>query len=336
MALTAEEKKSLDRLHALTIAAAKGPKRLSAKELQEFPALYRYASSLLVREETSERAVEAEIRRLRSQITAGHGSLYREKALKKRSLFKRTLDYFLAECPRAIRQEWRLVALLFGLVYGTALLSYIAVRRDLGLAYSLMDAGAVSNEIAQLQRTAEGEPFRGNFTFGTEDSPMTAGWILAHNMGVSVMFFAFGLFPPLFLWVLLSNGMMLGTYTAVAAHWGQAGAISSILWCHGTLEIQAIILAGAAGVVLTRAWVAPGPWTRGHALQIESKQALRLLAPMFPILFLSGLIEGFVSPHAPFEVRMATAVSTGLLLLAWVLFGGRVRNADRDAASAQP
>jgi uncharacterized membrane protein SpoIIM required for sporulation len=119
------------------------------------------------------------------------------------------------------------------------------------------------------------------------------------------------------------NGLMLGTYTAVAAHWGQGLAISSILWCHGVLEIQAIVLAGAAGLVLVRAWIAPGPWSRRHAMSLESARAWRLLAPVFPMLFVAGTIEGFVSPHAPTEVRVAVAVLTGIGLVAWIALGGR-------------
>ncbi|MEM7287700.1 MAG: DUF2520 domain-containing protein, partial [Actinomycetota bacterium] len=33
--------------------------------------------------------------------------------------------------------------------------------------------------------------------------------------------------------------------------------------------------------------------------------AWRLLAPVFPMLFVAGMIEAFVSPHAPLEVRLA-------------------------------
>ena len=47
--------------------------------------------------------------------------------------------------------------------------------------------------------------------------------------------------------------------------------ISSILWCHGTIELQMIALAGMAGLVLIRAWIAPGPWSRARAMALESE-----------------------------------------------------------------
>jgi hypothetical protein len=59
-----------------------------------------------------------------------------------------------------------------------------------------------------------------------------------------------------------------------------------------------------------------------------------LFAPVFPLLLIAGLIEGFVSPHAPLAARLAVAVASGVALLAWVLLGGR-RN-ERGPARAGP
>jgi len=152
-----------------------------------------------------------------------------------------------------------------------------------------------------------------------------------------VLFFASALVPPLYLLVLAVNGLMLGTYTAVAAHWGQGFAIGSILSCHGALEIQALVLAGAAGLVLVRGAVMPGAWSRRHALRLGARRGWRLLAPVFPILFCAGLIEGFISPFADTGTRLAVAVTTGVALIAWALLGGsgRVAAAAGDALHAR-
>lgn len=293
----------------------------------ELPRLYRHACTALARLEAraDDPRLLAEVRRL---VGEAHGLQYR--AAERRGVLATAAaawTFLLEEAPRTIRREWRLLALSFGLVYGLACLSFAAVRNDLDLAPTLLHPAMVEAEIHQLQETADGEPFRGNFTFGLGESPQTAGWIMLHNMLVGVAFFVSALFPPLYLLLLATNGLMLGTYTAVAGHWGQAGAISSILWCHGVLEIQALCLAGCAGLALVRAWIRPGPWSRSHALRLESQTAWRMLAPVFPMLFAAGLIEAFVSPHAPFAVRIATAIGTGLLILGWALLGGRGRQA---------
>jgi len=311
-------------------ASRDGIRSLDRKDLADLPRLYRYAATRLARVETAGRDPAA-ARALRAELARGHAILFEGLERDARPWLARILEFFLAECPRAIRAEWRPLAASFAFVYGLALVSYFAVAADLDLAWSLLDPGTVASEISQLQRTTDGEPFRGNFTFGLGDSPKTAGWIMTHNMGVGGVFFASGLIPPLFALVLGMNGLMVGTYTAVAAHWGQGLEISSILWCHGTLEIQAFVLAGAAGLVLVRGLVMPGPWTRTHALRLGARRAWRLLAPVFPLLFCAGLIEGFISPHATTPVRFGVAVVSGLALIAWALLGGRGGEADAPA-----
>jgi len=312
----------LQRLRArVQRARARGLLGWSEEELLELPRLYRHACSLVARLEASggNPRLAAEARHL---ISLAHGVLYAEREEKRGGALDRLWCFYRSDVPRAIRAEWRLVALSLALMYGLAGIAWVAVARDLDLAHSLLHPGMVAQEIEQLRETAHGEPFRGNFTFGLGESPTTAGWLMLHNIGIGVLFFASALIPPIYLLLLSTNALMLGTYTGVAGHWNQAGAISSILWCHGVLEIQAIVLAGTAGLVLVRAWVRPGPWSRRHALQRESRRALKLLAAMFPMLVCSGVIEAFVSPHAPRAVRLTVAVTSGALLLAWVLLGG--------------
>ncbi|MFN0007342.1 MAG: stage II sporulation protein M [Planctomycetota bacterium] len=323
-----EEEARLDRLAELVRRAEGiggiGTSGMSERDLIELPRLYRFAASEIARRETAGAGAAGEsVERARTLVARAHAVLHRDLDRERQGIVARVLRFFADEVPRAIRGEWKVISTAFAIVYGLALLSYFVVRHDLDYAWSLLSNEMVSQEIAQLEATAQGEPFRGNFTFGLGQSPHLAGWIMAHNMSVGVLFFGAGLVPPLFLLALAVNGLMLGTYTAVAAHWGQAGAISSILWCHGVIEIQALVLAGAGGLVLVRAWIAPGPWSRGHAMALESRQAWKLLAPVFPMLFVSGIIEGFVSPHAGFAVRVSVAVGTGLAILAWVLLGGR-------------
>jgi uncharacterized membrane protein SpoIIM required for sporulation len=305
---------------------ARGAGALDGPEVVELPRLYRRASDELARAEAS----DPDGRRahsLRMLVMRAHGALYAPVEASSAPAWKRAAEFLLATSPRTIRAEWKLgLALLVGF-YALTVTAFLFVRQDLELAFVLQDPEMVNHEIAQLRGTAAGEDFRGNFTFGLGESPQTAGWILAHNIGVSILFFASALVPPLFLLILGGNALMLGTYTAVAAHWGQAGAISSILWCHGTIELQMIVLAGMAGLVLVRAWIAPGPWTRAHAMTLESRRAWALLAPTIPLLFFSGLIEGYVSPHAPAPVRLGVAFATGTLLVLWIVLGGRGRTA---------
>ncbi len=302
-------------------ATSGGAGALADGELIELPRLYRQASGELLRLEASG-ADDRAAARLRTLVGRCHALLHAADR-PAGSPLARAVRFLLVESPHAIRAEWKLaLAVLLGF-YGLAATAFALVSRDLELAFSLLSPETVAQEIHQLREVEQGQPFRGNFTFGMGESPQSAGMILTHNMSVSVLFFGTGLVPPLFLWILGQNALMIGSYTAVAGHWNQAAEISSILWCHGTLELQAIVLAGVAGIALVRAWIAPGPWSRAHAMALASRRAWALLAPVFPILFLAGLIEGFVSPHAPLQVRLGVALASLLGLVAWIGFCGR-------------
>lgn len=323
MVIEREDRIRLRRLRDLVLRLRRdGPARMAAADLEELPRLYRHACTQLARLETRGE-IGRDVVELRRLVGRAHGLLYRAGDTGIESVASRALRFLLADCPRAIRQEWKLIGFFALAFYGLAGAAWYGVARDLDLSYSLFNREAVDAQIEQLRDTPQGERFVGNFNFGVEQSGVNSAAIITNNVRVGLLFFALGLIPPLYLYVLLTNSLMLGTYTGVAWHWGQAGSISSILWCHGVLELQALLLAGAAGLVLVRAWIAPGPWSRGHAMAIESRQAWRLLAPMFPLLLVAGVIEGFVSPHAPLGVRLAVAIGSGIALVAWVVLGGR-------------
>lgn len=317
---------ALERLARLC-ASPRGVLDWSDAELHQFPRLYRRACTELARleEEGSDPRRAGELAAL---VGRAHALLHRMESPGDEALVRRLVRLFSVDAPRALRAEWRLFVLSLVLVYGLAALAWFAVARDLDLAYSLLAPEMVEQELEQLAALEDGQPFRGNFTFGLGESPVTASWIMLHNIGVGILFFASALVPPFYLYLIATNGLMLGTYTAVAGHHGQAGAISSILWTHGVLEIQALVLAGTAGLVLVRAFVRPVARTRALALTLESRRALAVFAPVFPLLVCAGLIEGFVSPHAPLPVRLAVAVTSAVALLGWAGFAGRSARAS--------
>jgi uncharacterized membrane protein SpoIIM required for sporulation len=238
-------------------ASRNGLSSLSDRQLVELTRLYRYVSTRLSAYQTEGRSPEL-VAQLVSLTARAHGLLHFAHTEKRASWWRRAAAFFLEDVPRAIRGEWKLLATSFAVFYGIAALAWVAVARDIDNAWTLFDPSMIASEIEQLQNLPPGESFRGNFTFGLGESAGISSWIMTHNMWVGVLFFSAALIPPLYVMLLAMNGLMLGTYTGVAGHYGQAGNISSILWCHGTLGLQAIVLAGAAGLVLVRGWIAAG------------------------------------------------------------------------------
>jgi uncharacterized membrane protein SpoIIM required for sporulation len=106
----------------------------------------------------------------------------------------------------------------------------------------------------------------------------------------------------------------LGSVFALFDAQGAGAQLWTFVLPHGVLEMTAIVVAGAAGLVLAHALVAPGRRTRGRALREEGKESLSLVAGAGMLLVLAGLIEGFISP-----ARIAPALKIGFATLVAVL-----------------
>ncbi len=295
----------------------RGLRSLRGEDLAQFPAMYRYAVTRLSKARTA--GQDSPSTRALGQLIAGaHGILYRDLAAPPEGRLRRAVRFLMYVCPSAIRAEWPMLATSLALFYGLALIAYVLVANNLELAFTLLDGNVLRQEFAQLQAVTPEAPFRGNFTFGLDQSASTAGALIANNTWVAVLLFTSALIPPLYALVLVLNGLMIGTYLGVASHWAQGGNILSIIMCHGVLELQALALSGAAGLVLARGLFRPGVWTRSHAMRLESARAWRLFAPVLAMLVGAGLIEAYVSPHAPLGVRLACMIISVAALGMWL------------------
>jgi uncharacterized membrane protein SpoIIM required for sporulation len=127
-------------------------------------------------------------------------------------------------------------------------------------------------------------------------------------------------------YVLVTNGSMLGTIFAVVQGYGLSGGLLAFIAGHGVLELSAIFLSGGAGLRLAWALIRPGDRTRGDALRLGAGQATRVMLLVIPVLGVAGLIEGFLSPSGASDwVKAAVGIATGGLLWGYILLVGRRR-----------
>lgn len=128
----------------------------------------------------------------------------------------------------------------------------------------------------------------------------------AFVMGVA---FAFGTALILFY-----NGVMLGAFQYFFHQQGLLLPSVLTIWIHGTLEISAIIIAGAAGFVMGRGLLFPGTFTRGQAFMRGAKNGLKIVIGLIPIFITAGFLEGFVTRHTDMPAALSLAIITSSLL----------------------
>ncbi len=113
-------------------------------------------------------------------------------------------------------------------------------------------------------------------------------------------------------YVVLLNGLMLGSALATTAHYSMAKPLLTFIAAHGPLEISMILVTAAAGLTVGRALVVAADRPRAELLQAAGRDALVVLLGCMPWILLLGFVEGFLSPSP--EISLGSKVALGLLL----------------------
>lgn len=120
--------------------------------------------------------------------------------------------------------------------------------------------------------------------------------ITINNIRVALNAFVFGIFLSIgTLFVLMRNGIMLGSFQYFFYEQGVFWESVSTIWIHGTIEISVIIVAGAAGLVLGNSILFPGTFTRLQSFIKGAKAGLKILMSTIPFFIIAGFLEGFVT-----------------------------------------
>ena len=156
--------------------------------------------------------------------------------------------------------------------------------------------------------------------------------ILTNNISVTIAAFVGGLTAGVTTTlILLLNGAIIGVSFVATAQHGVALHLLAFILAHGFVELSVVVLAGAAGLSVARALVAPGSLPRREALELYGRRAVRIVLGGAPWLVLVGLVEGFVSPGSLFPVWAKAILGLTLGASLWIYlwrFGRRAVDAD--------
>ncbi|NBB11434.1 stage II sporulation protein M [Pseudomonas sp. SLFW] len=254
----------------------------------------------------------------------GHQQLYRHRS----QFAAQLLSFVLADFPRLVRSEWRLVALAGALFFGSLILMGVLVYAWPDLIYSVVSPAQVGEMEGMYDPAARRIGQAAERASSTDW--LMFGYYIMHNIGIAFQTFASGLLFGLgSLFFLFFNGLMIG---AVAGHLTDVG-FGETFWPfvvgHGAFELTAIALAGAAGLKLGWALLAPGPLRRGEALRVAAKTSVRLIGGVMLFLLIAAFIEAYWSSMTwpqPTTKYLVGAVLWALVS-AYLIFAGRTAHA---------
>ncbi len=153
--------------------------------------------------------------------------------------------------------------------------------------------------------------------------PLASSAIMTNNLTVCLTSFAVGFTVVGTVYMMLTNGLLLGVIGAACWQAGMSGDLWSFVAPHGVLELPAIFIAGGAGLLIARGLLFPGLMSRSDALQHYGGQGVRLALGAIPLLVVAGLIEGFFSPSdLPAKVKFLVAAIVAVLFYLYLTWLG--------------
>lgn len=155
--------------------------------------------------------------------------------------------------------------------------------------------------------------------------PLFSTGIMTNNIRVSFLAFAGGMTAGLLsTYIMIFNGVLVGGLLGLTYHHGIGFGLLTFMVAHGVVELSVIFIAGGAGLMIGWAILRPGPISRLDAIRLAANDAVKLIIICVPLLVITGLIEGFISPAEaiPWPVKFGVGISTGALLFWYLLFTG--------------
>ncbi|MDQ0679473.1 putative membrane protein SpoIIM required for sporulation [Arthrobacter pascens] len=151
-----------------------------------------------------------------------------------------------------------------------------------------------------------------------------AGAVWTNNAWISAQAVALGITGIWVPMILFSNAQGVGIAAGIFAAAGKTDVFYSYILPHGLMELTAVFIACAAGLRIFWAMVSPGPRTRGRAVAEEGRSLITVALGLILVLFVSGLVEGFVTPST-LPVWVKIGIGSAVLASYWlyVLIWGR-------------
>ena len=288
-----------DKWARLQELASKG--RLNGREADELLALYQLTSAhlSLIRsvapESSLSASLSATLAQARTRFTGARSNPMADLA-----------RFFVAALPAAFyRLTWLTLAC------GSAFV-LIGGAYALWIGTSPEALRAVATEAAARQYVEQ------DFIEYYSENPAAsfAGAVWTNNAWISAQAVALGITGVWVPMILISNAQGVGVAAGVFAAAGKTDVFLSYILPHGLMELTAVFVACAAGLRIFWAMVSPGPRTRGRAVAEEGRSLVTVALGLVLVLFVSGLVEGFVTP-SPLPVWAKISIGAAVLAAYW-------------------
>lgn len=247
-----------------------------------------------------------------NDLVAGiHQHIYRNRKEKQ----SRFVTFWTTELPEvlALNQKYLLYSFL---IFGIAvMIGALSARYDDTYVRLILGPAYVDHTLHNIEK---GDPMAIYKSAGQTE--MFLG-ITINNIKVSFLTFVAGILTSAgTAWVLIQNGIMLGAFQYFFYSKGLLATSALTIWIHGTLEISAIIVAGAAGILMGNGLLFPGTFSRVDSFRRAARSGIKLVIGLIPVFVAAGFLEGFVTRHTQWPVIIRALIIIFSALFVFMYF----------------
>ncbi|MCY0942149.1 MULTISPECIES: stage II sporulation protein M [Streptomyces] len=240
----------------------------------------------------------------------------------RRASWRDAARFFTAGFPAAVyrSRRWWIPTALLSTAVGVLIGWWIATHPEVQGAI-----GAPEDLKALTRPGGEYETY-----YSSHPAASFAAQVWTNNAKAAAMCLVLGAFLGLpVLWILFLNMVNVGVGIGLMSAAGRLDVFLGLILPHGLLELTAVFVAAGTGLRLGWTVIDPGPRTRRTALAEQGRAALGMALGLAAVLFVSGLIEGFVTPSGlPTWARILIGIAAEAAFLVYVyVLGGRASRA---------
>lgn len=246
---------------------------------------------------------------LNSIASIAHQKIYKTKKESK----NRIITFFKTEFPLLFFNYQKELLIAFSVFSFFSLVGAFSAANDIDFVRLILGDNYVNMTLENIQK---GDPMA--VYKKANEIDMFIG-ITFNNIKVAMYAFMLGiLFSVGTLYVMMQNGIMLGSFLYFFYDKNLLWESSRTIWIHGTIEISVIVIAGCAGLVLGNGILFPATYSRLEAFKRSMKDGLKIMVSTIPFFIIAGFLEGFVTRHT--EMPDWLTISIILASLALIIF----------------
>ncbi len=223
-------------------------------------------------------------------INAQASKIYLDIYKNRKEESNRLVTFWKYDLPLTIRKHQGVILFSFIIFVIFFAIGFFASRQDDDVARGFFGSGYVEETQENIDK---GNPFG---IYETGNSLLNWIGIMINNIKVGLIMFTSGIFCGIpTIYKHCETSAMVGIFDQFFAARGFGVDFWLVVFVHGTLEITALILSAAAGLVLGKSFLFPGTIRRIDAFKQGAKDGVKIMIGLMPIFALAAFFEGFIT-----------------------------------------